>query len=100
MNMNMNIASLRKVLKKLVITEKSQNDALKYVFEVEKSATKPVIKQAVEAIFAVQVASVRTLISHDVIRHPGQKHTSAALKKKAYVTVLAGQEIRLDTLTL
>lgn len=97
--MNMNMEALRKVLKKLLITEKSQSDALSYVFDVEKSATKPVIKQAVEAIFNVQVRSVRTLISHEVVRHPGQKHTSAALKKKAYVTVLAGQEIRLDTLT-
>jgi large subunit ribosomal protein L23 len=91
--------SLRKVLNQLVITEKSQGDASTYVFYVEKSATKFVIKQAIEAVFNVEVRSVRTLINHEVVRHPGKKHTSAALKKKAYVTILAGQEIRLDTLT-
>lgn len=98
--MNISIAVLRNILKKLIITEKSQSSGeLTYVFEVEKSASKPVIKQAVEALFAVQVTSVRTLTQHVVVRHPGKKHTSAALKKKAYVTILAGQEIRLDMLT-
>jgi len=96
--MSMDMQHLRKILKKMIITEKSQSNALSYVFEVERSASKTVIKQAVEALFNVKVCAVRTLISHKVVRHPGQKHTSAALKKKAYVTILAGQEITLDTL--
>jgi len=94
-----NMETLRKILIKMITTEKALSAPQVYVFEVEKSATKTVVKQAVEAIFNVNVRAVRTIVSHEVVRHPGQKHTSAALKKKAYVTVLAGQEISLDTLT-
>ncbi|MFD1382635.1 50S ribosomal protein L23 [Rhodanobacter aciditrophus] len=64
-----------------------------YVFRVTKDATKPEIKQAIEALFEVKVESVRTL------NHKGKtKRTVRGLGKrsdvkKAYVRLAEGQEI-------
>ncbi len=53
------------VIVKPLITEKatmaSENGAV--VFQVAKSASKPVIKAAVEALFGVKVKAVNTLIT-------------------------------------
>ncbi|MBM4222237.1 MAG: 50S ribosomal protein L23 [Gammaproteobacteria bacterium] len=88
----------RIVLRQLINTEKSQQQAGTYVFEVERDATKHTVKSAVENLFNVKVQSVRTCIQHNVVRHPGQRHTSSRLTKKAYVTLHADQEISLDGL--
>ncbi|MBM6552303.1 50S ribosomal protein L23 [Marinomonas ostreistagni] len=64
-----------------------------YVFRVTNDATKPEIKQAIEALFEVKVESVRTL------NHKGKtKRTARGLGKrndvkKAYVRLAEGQEI-------
>jgi large subunit ribosomal protein L23 len=64
-----------------------------YVFRVTGDATKPEIKQAIEALFEVKVESVRTL------NHKGKtKRTVRGLGKrkdvkKAYVRLADGQEI-------
>jgi len=94
----MKIDQLRKILKKVVVTEKSQRDPNTYVFEVSKVATKTEIKEAVQLLFGVSVLKVRTLNTQVPVRHPGQRDTTARLIKKAYVTLAAGQDIRLDTL--
>ncbi|WP_369919923.1 50S ribosomal protein L23 [Marinomonas polaris] len=64
-----------------------------YVFCVTGDATKPEIKQAIEALFEVKVESVRTL------NHKGKtKRTVRGLGKrkdvkKAYVRLAEGQDI-------
>jgi len=64
-----------------------------YVFRVTGDATKPEIKQAIEAVFEVKVESVRTL------NHKGKtKRTVRGLGKrkdvkKAYVRLAEGQDI-------
>ncbi len=53
----------RDVIIKPIVSEKSYNliDNGKYTFEVDPTSNKTEIKQAVEAIFNVKVASVNTL---------------------------------------
>lgn len=54
---------LRDVIIKPVISEKSYSliDEGKYTFEVEPTANKTEIKQAIEFVFDVKVASINTL---------------------------------------
>lgn len=65
-----------------------------FTFRVAKGATKPQIKQAVEAIFGVQVESVRVLNVKGkrkglMSRNPGKR----AAWKKAYVGLKPGFDI-------
>lgn len=57
--------SVYDVLKRPLWTEKSSHQFSKlhqYAFEVDKSATKAMIKDAVEALFDVEVVRVNTMI--------------------------------------
>ena len=87
------------ILREPVITEKSTNLALqgKYVFEVHERATKPEIKEAVEAAFDVTVKSVNTLRVRG--RRPrskfGRRSGNLPSKKKAIVTLAPGDSIEL-----
>ena len=56
--------NLTRVLKRPVVTEKSTllQERGKYVFEVQRRATKSDIARAVENAFGVSVASVNTLV--------------------------------------
>ena len=74
------------VLRRPIITEKSnfQNGALhQYVFEVDRRATKAMVKDAVETLFDVEVLKV------NVINVPAKQTRRArsrrvAVRKKAY----------------
>lgn len=91
-------SNLRKVLKKFIVTEKTTQLDGAYAFEVETSATKETIKEAVENMFNVAVDAVRTCIAKVTVRHPGRQKTSQKLKKKAFVKLAAGHEIQLENL--
>ncbi|MDP2547675.1 50S ribosomal protein L23 [Oceanobacter sp. 4_MG-2023] len=87
---------LYKVLIAPQISEKATWVAEKhgqYVFRVAPDATKPEIKQAVEALFEVKVQSVQ------VVNIKGKtKRTARGMGKrndvrKAYVRLIAGQDI-------
>lgn len=87
------------VIRRPVVTEKSDmlTDELNvYVFEVDIRANKPMIKDAVETIFDVDVLRVRTTI---MPAKRGQRMRKAYIRKKAwkkaYVTVAPGQSIDL-----
>ena len=82
-----------------VITEKAtlEADNDRVVFNVAKTATKPEIKAAVEALFSVKVESVNTLV-----RKGKQKRFRGRLGrqsdvKKAYVKLADGQSIDVTT---
>jgi large subunit ribosomal protein L23 len=87
------------VIVKPVITEKatmaSENGAV--VFRVAKDATKPAIKEAVEALFGVKVKAVNTTITKGKAKkfrgRPGQRSDF----KKAYVTLEDGNTIDVST---
>lgn len=95
----MSLIPTRKILKKMVITEKSQSLTDVYVFEVATQANKAAIKSAIENLFPVTVNKVRTSITKTTVRHPQSRHTSQKRVKKAYVTVAAGQLIEIEQLT-
>ena len=87
------------IIRRPVITEKttSQTDQHNvYVFEVDIRANKPLIKEAVEAIFGVDVLKVRTAIM-PAKRGRRMRKTFIRTKewKKAFVTVAPGQSIDL-----
>ncbi len=87
------------VIRKPIITEKStmasENNAV--VFEVAMSATKPEIRDAVEALFGVKVEAVNTTIAKGKTKRfrgrPGKRRDV----KKAYVRLAEGNTIDMAT---
>lgn len=85
------------VLVRPILTEKTdlQRDANQYVFEVDRRANKHQIKQAVEKIFDVQVASVNTMVMKPKLRRLGRRMiTTHAAWKRAVVTLAPGERIQ------
>jgi large subunit ribosomal protein L23 len=78
------------------ISEKSTRLADKnrqMVFEVRRDATKPVIKQAVEKMFNVQVESVTVTNVKGKRKQTGRMAGRRQDWKKAYVRLKPGQDI-------
>lgn len=86
---------LLKVLKRPVISEKSfaATDNDKYVFLVEKSATKIEVKKAVEKAFSVHVTDVNTIIVKGKVKRFGRVFGQRKDFKKAIVTIKKGEKI-------
>ncbi len=87
------------VIVKPVITEKATmaSEAGAVVFQVAKSATKPQIKEAVEAVFGVKVKAVNTTITKGKTkRFRGQPGVRSDVKK-AYVTLEEGNTIDVSS---
>lgn len=87
--------SMYDIIKRPIITEKSSNlvENLQYTFEVDPSATKTEIKDAIEKIFKVKVIEIRTINVH---RKPKRMQRFEGFKpayKKAIVRLAAGQTI-------
>ena len=80
-----------------LITEKNTNlmPLGKYCFEVDRSANKMQIKQAVETIFNVKVTNVHTMNVRGKLRRRGMKYGYTADWKKAIVTLAEGDRIEL-----
>ena len=77
-----------KVIRRPIITEKGlgvKETQHTVVFEVAAAATKSEIKQAVQKIFKVKVADVRTAIFHGKFRRRGRAQGFRRDWKKAYV---------------
>ena len=87
------------LIKKPIITEKatmaSENGAV--VFQVAMDATKPAIKESVEAVFGVKVKAVNTVVTKGKVKkfrgRPGERSD----RKKAYVTLEEGNTIDVAT---
>ncbi|WP_018631574.1 50S ribosomal protein L23 [Neomegalonema perideroedes] len=87
------------VLRRPIVTEKStmasEHNAV--VFEVAIDANKPQIKEAVEALFKVEVAKVNTLVTKGKKKlfrgRPGRRSDV----KKAIVTLREGHAIDVTT---
>lgn len=87
------------VIRRPVLSEKADRVADEfntYVFEVDIRANKPMIKEAVEAIFQVKVLKVHTAIMPAKL---GTRLRKVYIRKKewkkAYVTLVRGQSIDL-----
>lgn len=87
------------ILRRPIVTEKttlaSEHNAV--VFEVSIDANKPQIKEAVEALFKVEVAKVNTLVAKGKKKlfrgRPGRRSDV----KKAIVTLREGHAIDVTT---
>ena len=77
--------------KALVAKEESQDGRQLLTFRVDRRATKPEIKRAVEQIFNVQVDAVRTINYAGKVARRGRFEGRKPSWKKAYVTLKAGQ---------
>lgn len=66
-----------------------------YVFKVNKNATKPQLKQAVEKLFNVKVNAVSIVNVKSKTRRFGQIQGKKKAWKKAYISVAEGQTIDL-----
>jgi len=90
------IKQAHSILRLPVITEKSnfqKENLLTLTFKVAKDANKIEIKKAVERIFKVKVASVRTANFHGKIRRQGRFSGRKPDWKKAYVTLKKGEKM-------
>ena len=87
------------LIQKPIITEKatlaSEKNAV--VFQVAMDATKPQIKEAVEAVFGVKVKAVNTSILKGKAKKFRGRAGERSDKKKAYVTLEAGNTIDVST---
>jgi large subunit ribosomal protein L23 len=82
-----------------VITEKSTllSESNQVVFNVPKTASKPEIKAAVEALFGVKVTAVNTLVRKGKVRRFRGRPGRQSDQKKAIVTLADGQSIDVST---
>lgn len=85
---------------KPVITEKSlrlANNENTYVFEVQMTANKNQIREAIEKLFEVKVDRVRTIVKYKELKRTGKKRMTVkkGKTKKALVTLKEGQSIDL-----
>ncbi len=92
----MNRERIFKVLVAPHISEKAtiladKND--QYVFRIAPDATKPEIKKAVEALFDVKVQSVQTVNIKGKTKRTARGIGKRNDVRKAYVRLVAGQEI-------
>ena len=91
------------VLKNPIITEKATKitHLRQYVFEVETTANKIQIKNAIESMFTVNIDSVRTvrIKGKNKVRmtKKGIMRGKTNLMKKAYITLREGQTIDVVT---
>ncbi len=95
----MNKAELYDVIRSPVVTEKSTmaSEANQVVFNVARSATKPMIKQAVETLFGVKVKAVNTLVRKGKVKRFRGIIGQQSDVKKAVVTLQEGQSIDVTT---
>ena len=87
------------IIRKPVVTEKAtmQAENNKVVFVVARTATKPEIKAAVEALFSVKVKSVNTLVRKGKTKRTRGIIGTQSDVKKAVVTLEEGHSIDITT---
>lgn len=78
--------------KALVAKEEAQGGRQLLTFRVDRRATKPEIKEAVERIFGVKVEKVRTINCQGKVTRRGRFEGRRPAWKKAYVTLKAGEK--------
>ena len=84
------------VIRRPVITEKGlgvKETQHTVVFEVVAKATKTEIKEAVQKVFKVKVAAVRTANFHGKLRRRGKAEGYRRDWKKAYVRLAPGEKM-------
>ena len=87
------VVTEKSVILKEDSTEENTNRKMGQVltFKVDKKATKPDIKAAIEDIFNVKVAAVRTIQYDGKVKKRGRIEGRRPAWKKAYVTLRKGE---------
>ena len=87
------------VLKRPLVTEKANQEAVwgRYLFAVDREATKPEIARAVEKSFGVKVKKVRTTMMRGKTKRSGRYRRQVKQPdwKKATVELVEGEKIDL-----
>jgi large subunit ribosomal protein L23 len=85
------------ILLRPVVIEKSTDmqERGRYTFEVAHGSTKLDIKQAVETVFSVNVVKVNTMNIRGKRKRFGPRFVLRRSRKKAIVTLAAGQSITI-----
>jgi len=93
----LNPRTLIDLVRRPIVTEKATLllESNQYTFEVERCATKPQIKAAIELLFEVKVVGVSTVNPPRKTRRVGQFIGNRSLYKRAVVTLAAGDSITL-----
>ena len=93
------MAHITDVLKKPVLTEKSlllQQNENKYTFDVDVTANKIEVKQAVEKMFDVKVESVNIMNVKPKTKRMGRYVGKTSKRRKAIVKLKEGSSIELN----
>ena len=88
--------NIYEVIRGPLITEKStdlKEDNRTLCFEVAREATKTEVRQAVEQLLGVKVASVRTANIRGKVKRYGRFEGKRADRKKAFVTLREGEKM-------
>ena len=88
--------TIYEVIKRPIVTEKGvakKDNERTLCFEVANEANKVMVKAAVEQLFKVKVADVRTANQVGKLRRRGRFSGYRSDWKKAYVTLKAGQKM-------
>jgi large subunit ribosomal protein L23 len=87
-----------RIIKKPLITEKATfmaADANRYLFQVDRLATKPQIRKAIEALYSVRVIRVATQKRPGKTRRYKYGYIKSAPTKRAIVKIHADDRIEL-----
>ena len=90
------MTAIYSIIKRPVITEKGltlKENERTLCFEVDDSANKQEIQEAVEQLFKVKVQQVRTMVVPGKLRRRGKYSGYRADWKKAYVTLREGEKM-------
>lgn len=89
--------ALPDLVRRPLITEKATRllEENKYIFEVAPKATKPQIKDAIEALFEVKVVAVNTMNPPKKSKRVGRFMGYKPQYKRAVVTLAPGDSITL-----
>ena len=83
------------VIRRPLVTEKTtiaREQGEVVVFEVARNATKIDVRRAVEQLFGIKVAAVRTQIAHGKFKRQGRFEGQRPDWKKAWVRLKAGEK--------
>jgi large subunit ribosomal protein L23 len=80
----------------IALTEKAARlkEANKVVFEVDRTANKLQIRDAIEALFSVKVTGVNTLLQRGKVKRMGKAVAKRHNWKKAIITLREGDDIQ------
>lgn len=89
--------SLHDMIVRPVLTEKSSARLAhgEYTFEVHRQASKPEIRRAIETLFSVKVADVRTMVQPSRRKSMGKSVGRVPRWKKAIVRLVEGDSIEI-----